>query len=108
LTTWRWSSAAAADAALAKDEAVRQLVSLRNERIAAGDHSDDNIIRKVAARMSATIQEARMSVAMVSSRGSIDACRRKVTPAFIARPPAALGCAASPWVAICAAVQPSD
>jgi hypothetical protein len=60
--------AAAADAALVmiEDEAARQLIELRNARITEGHLGDDNVIRKVAVRMSATIHEARMSIAMVA------------------------------------------
>jgi hypothetical protein len=60
--------AAAADAALVmiEDEAIRQLVELRNARITQGQGADDKVFHKVAVRMSATIHEARMSIAMAS------------------------------------------
>ena len=60
--------AAAAEAALVmiEDEATRQLASLRDARNIKGRHADDDVIRKVAARMRATIHEARLSVAVAS------------------------------------------
>ena len=59
---------AAAEAALVmiEDEATRQLANLRDERNIEGRHADDDVIRKVAARMRATIHEARLSVAVAS------------------------------------------
>jgi hypothetical protein len=60
------AAAAAAALVVIEDETARQLSNLHDERIVDGQKADEAIIRQVAARLRASIREARQSVADAS------------------------------------------
>jgi len=60
------ASAAGAALEVIEDETARQLRVLHDERMVDGDKANEAIIRRVAARLGASIREARQSVADAS------------------------------------------